>query len=149
MHTATAQNGLEIKKSLDPKLMDNPIVELEAPHADARGSIVPLVDEDMKSAVLITSKKGTVRANHFHHTDWHYCYVLSGAIDYYWRKTGSTEAPKKIRIGARQMFFTPPMADHAMVFVEDTEFLCMGKNSRDQAAYEADITRIQLYPAQN
>jgi hypothetical protein len=47
------------------------------------------------------------------------------------------------------MFFTPPMADHAMVFVEDTEFLCMGKNSRDQAAYEADITRIQLYPAQN
>ena len=45
------------------------IVELEKPHVDDRGSIQPLVDMPMESCVLITSKKGTVRANHYHQTD--------------------------------------------------------------------------------
>ena len=57
------------------------------------GSIQPLVDENMKSAVLIASKKGTVRANHFHKTDWHYCYVMKGSIDYHYRPAGSKETP--------------------------------------------------------
>ena len=43
---------------------------------DERGSIQPLVDMDMKSSVLISSNTGSVRANHYHKTDWHYCYVL-------------------------------------------------------------------------
>ncbi len=132
------------KASQDPRVLENPILNLEAPFADARGSIQPLVDEDMKSAVLITSKKGTVRANHFHKTDWHYCYVLSGTIEYHYRPVGQNSAPRITTIKAGQMFFTPPMLEHAMVFVEDTSFLCLGKNSRDQASYEADITRVTL-----
>jgi hypothetical protein len=52
------------------------IVPLEKAHVDEGGEIQPLVDMDMKSCVLISSKKGTVRANHYHKTDWHYCYVL-------------------------------------------------------------------------
>ena len=126
--------------------MQNPIIELEAPHKDERGMILPLADEDMKSAVLISSKKGTVRANHYHHTDWHYCYVLKGAMDYHYRPAGSKEQPRVTKIKAGQMFFTPPMLEHAMVFTEDCEFLCLGRNPRDQATYEADITRVQLYP---
>jgi quercetin dioxygenase-like cupin family protein len=118
------------------------IVQLEKPFVDARGAIQPLVDVTMESCVLIESKKGTVRANHYHQTDWHYCYVLSGAIDYYHRPTGSTEAPEKVRIEKGQMFFTPPDADHAMVFVEDTAFLTFGRNSRAQEVYEADVVRI-------
>jgi len=128
--------------------MQHPIIELEAPHTDDRGSIIPLADEDMKSAVLITSKKGTVRANHFHHTDWHYCYVLKGTIDYHYRPAGSKEKPKVATIKTGQMFFTPPQLEHAMVFVEDTDFICLGRNPRDQATYEADITRVQVYPFQ-
>jgi quercetin dioxygenase-like cupin family protein len=118
------------------------IVELEKPFVDDRGAIQPLVDVTMESCVLIESKKGTVRANHYHQTDWHYCYVLSGAIDYYHRPTGSKEAPEKVRIEKGQMFFTPPDADHSMVFVEDTAFLTFGRNSRAQEVYEADVVRI-------
>ena len=62
-----------------------PMVSLEKPFVDARGSIQPLVDLMMRSAVLIESKKGTLRANHYHKTDWHYCYVLSGRIEYFHR----------------------------------------------------------------
>lgn len=119
-----------------------PIVELSESFADDRGEILPLVDADMKSCVLISSKKGTVRANHYHQTDWHYCYVLSGAIDYYHRPHGTDAEPELVKIGPGQMFFTPPLVDHSMVFTEDTVFLTFGRNSRAQEVYEADVVRI-------
>jgi quercetin dioxygenase-like cupin family protein len=118
------------------------IVPLEKPFVDERGAIQPLVDVPMESCVLISSKKGTVRANHVHTTDWHYCYVLDGEIDYYHRPHGSSATPEKITITKGQMFFTPPEVDHAMVFVKDTSFLTWGRNSRAQEVYEADIRRI-------
>jgi len=118
------------------------IVPLERPFLDDRGGIQPLVDVPMESCVLISSKKGSVRANHYHKTDWHYCYVLSGSIEYYHRPTGSNDKPEKVLIRAGQLFFTGPMVDHAMVFPEDTVFLTLGRNSRAQEVYEADVVRI-------
>ncbi|HTT08618.1 MAG TPA: cupin domain-containing protein [Gammaproteobacteria bacterium] len=118
------------------------IVSLEPPFVDERGSIQPMVDMDMQSCVLITSKRGTVRANHYHKTDWHFCYVLSGGLDYYHRPHGSTASPEKVVIKQGQMFFTPPLVDHAMVFTADTVFLTWGRNSRSQEVYEADVVRI-------
>ena len=123
---------------------DDVIVPLEKPFADDRGAIQPLVDADMKSCVLITSKKGTVRANHYHNTDWHYCYVLSGSIEYYHRPHGSDDPPEMVLIETGKLFFTPPLVDHTMVFPEDTAFLTFGRNSRKQEVYEADVERIEL-----
>lgn len=118
------------------------IVPLEAPFADPRGAIQPLVDLPMESCVLISSKKGTVRANHYHKTDWHFCHVLSGSIEYYHRPHGSDAVPQKVLVKSGELFFTPPMVDHAMVFPEDTVFLTLGRNSRAQEVYEADVVRI-------
>ena len=56
------------------------LVDLPSSYDDSRGSIQPLVDVNMKSSVLIDSNSGAVRANHYHKTDWHYCYVLFGEI---------------------------------------------------------------------
>jgi quercetin dioxygenase-like cupin family protein len=120
------------------------IVPPEAPFSDARGDIIPLVDAHMRSAVLITSRKGTVRANHYHRTDWHYCYVLEGGIDYYHRPVGDTSPPEKLHVGPGQIFFTPAMVEHAMVFTEDTVFLTLGGNPRDQESYERDLVRVEL-----
>jgi dTDP-4-dehydrorhamnose 3,5-epimerase-like enzyme len=120
------------------------IVPLELPFVDPRGAIQPLVDLPMESCVLIESKKGTVRANHYHKTDWHFCYVLSGQIDYFHRPQGSNSKPEKVTINKLQMFFTPPLVDHAMVFTQDTVFLTFGRNSRAQEVYEADVVRIIL-----
>ena len=131
--------------SLNPSLHDNPIYDMESPFADNRGAIQPIVDDDMKSAVLISSKKGTVRANHFHKTDWHFCYVMSGKIEYYFRPAGSKMEPRHVTIRPKQTFFTPPLVEHAMVFAEDTDFLCLGRNPRDQKSYESDIERVELY----
>ena len=103
---------------------------------------MPLVDLAMKSAVWITSKKGSVRANHYHKSDWHFCYVVSGSIEYYHRPHGSGQEPEMVLVNKGELFFTPPMVDHAMVFPEDTVFLTLGRNSRRQEVYEADVERI-------
>ena len=123
---------------------DDPLVKLLEPFSDARGDIQPLVDEMMKSAVMIESKKGSLRANHYHKTDWHYCYVVSGTIVYYHRPTGSTEEPECLIVKAGEMVFTPPMVDHGMKFPEDTTFLTLSRNPRDQASYEADVVRVDM-----
>ena len=121
-----------------------PLVTLEQPFADIRGAIQPLVDIDMQSAVIISSKKGTLRANHYHQTDWHFCYVVEGCIEYYHRLHGSLSEPEMIRVDKGNMVFTPPLVAHAMKFPEDTVFLTLGRNPRDQATYEADVVRIEL-----
>ena len=118
------------------------IVELEPSFDDKRGSIQPLVDTNMKSSVLITSNVGSVRANHYHKTDWHYCYVLYGEIIYYHRKHGSKVPAKKIIVKEGQLFFTPPLVEHAMVFEKKTKFITWGRNSRVQEVYESDVFRI-------
>jgi len=124
-------------------------VNLEDAHKDVRGSIQSLVNIPMKNISLITSVKGSVRSNHYHKTDWHFCYVLEGEIDYYHRKVGDKEAPKLEKIKKDELFFTPPMVEHAMVFHKDTSFLTLGGNSRVQTEYEADLVRIELVSPEN
>lgn len=119
-------------------------VPLPPSHADGRGAIQSLVNFPMKNLSLITSAKGTVRSNHYHLTDWHYMYVLRGSFDYYYRPTGSSAPPAVLRVGPGEMVFTPPMEDHATVFLDDTELIVVSRNPRDQATYEADTRRILL-----
>lgn len=119
-------------------------VELPKAHVDERGAIQCLVNFPMKNLSLITSVKGSVRSNHYHVTDWHYMYVLSGIFDYYYRPTGTDEEAKVITVKKGEMVFTPPMEDHATVFLEDTQLLAMSRNPRDQEAYEKDVRRVVL-----
>jgi dTDP-4-dehydrorhamnose 3,5-epimerase-like enzyme len=120
------------------------IVELESPHEDNRGFIQSLVNFPMKNLSLISSVKGSVRSNHYHLTDWHYMYVLSGSFNYFYRATDSGEELKCVKVVAGEMIFTPPMEDHATVFLEDCELLAMSRNPRDQEAYEEDVRRVIL-----
>jgi dTDP-4-dehydrorhamnose 3,5-epimerase-like enzyme len=119
-------------------------VELPTPHVDQRGAIQPLVDFPMKNVSLISSKKGTVRSNHYHVSDWHYMYVLSGSFEYHFRRAGSLETPAQIKLTAGEMVFTPPMEEHATVFLDDTEILVASRNVRDHDVYEADVKRVNL-----
>ena len=121
-----------------------PLVALEPAHADERGAIQGIVERMMRSAALITSKKGTVRANHYHKTDWHYCYMVSGAMEYYERPAGSSQKPRLLVVKSGQMVFTAPQVEHAMRFLEDTTWLTLSRNPRDQDAYEADVVRVRL-----
>ena len=136
---------MNVKSDLD--ILQNPILPLKKPFSDDRGiiqNLVSLNESQMRSAVLIESKKGSLRANHYHKVDWHYCYIISGSIEYYYRPTNSDKEPIKILINAGQVFYTPPMVEHAMVFPEDTIFLTLGGGTRIHEDYENDLVRVNL-----
>ena len=119
--------------------------EVVEKYSDARGDLVKLLDGDIKSSLLITSKKGSVRANHYHKKDHHYCYVVSGEIKYLTRPVGASEGFDLYTIEPEKMFYTPEQLEHLMIFSKDTVFLTFSKKSfRSQKEYEDDLVRVDF-----
>ena len=136
---------MNVKSDLD--MLKTPILPLKKPYSDDRGiiqNLISLNESKVCSAVLIESKKGSLRANHYHKVDWHYCYIISGSIEYYYRSVNSDKEPMKILIKTGQVFYTPPMVEHAMVFPEDTACLTLGGGSRLHEDYEDVLVRVNL-----
>ena len=114
---------------------------------DKRGGITRLYDQktNIKSALLITSKKGTVRSNHYHKKDTHYVYMISGKMRYTVKDMSKKRARKQsVILKTGDMVFTPPMMAHAMEFLEDSVFLALTTRKRDQKSYENDVVRLEL-----
>ena len=53
---------------------------------DERGEILSIVDHNVSNVSIIKCKANTIRSNHYHLTDWHLMYVLSGKIDYFFKE---------------------------------------------------------------
>ena len=124
-------------------------VPLTEPLRDERGEIIKLLEGvAVDSVLLINSKKGTVRGNHYHQHDSHYRYVIRGKLEYFWRPAGDTTPPQRIVVSAGQMFYSPPMTEHAMRFLEDATFLAFTTRPRDRQSYEEDTVRVKLVEPQ-
>jgi quercetin dioxygenase-like cupin family protein len=120
---------------------------LPTPFTDARGEIQNVLDDVPRgSMAIITSKKGTVRAQHSHKQDDHYVYVVSGEMLYVERDCDVDDADGAgWVVGAGDCVYTPPRVDHAMFFLEDTVFVTLGSvvGGRKQANYEKDLIRLE------
>lgn len=121
-----------------------PTVPLDSPFVNANGEIQNLVLKPMQSVGALRSVKGAVRANHYHKTDWHYAYVAYGRVAYYERAIGAEGVPEPIVYGPGQVFFTPPLREHTMVFLEESLIVTMAKNVRSHEEHEADLVRVQV-----
>lgn len=62
---------------------------LKTSFKDNRGIITSLTNLGCKNVSFIVSKKKTIRANHYHKTDWHFIYILKGSFNYYYKKVKS------------------------------------------------------------
>ena len=112
---------------------------------DDRGGITRILDSEapIKSILSITSRKGSIRSNHYHKKDTHYCYVVSGKMEWFEKPVEGGEVESTI-LEAGDMIFTPTMTIHAVRFLEDTVFLTFATEARNQADYEADTVRVTL-----
>jgi uncharacterized RmlC-like cupin family protein len=133
-------DGKDIPADTDLKMT------LEPAHVSEAGSIVNLVAGQTGSTSLIKSVKGAVRSNHYHLTDWHFLYVVSGLMYYYWRP--HQEAPtlmplERVRCKPGDMMWTPPMVDHATYFPEETTLVAINGRARDHESHEGDVRRIE------
>ena len=123
---------------------DSPIVPLDDKFVNGNGEIINLLFSPVQSVAHIRSVRGAVRANHYHQTDNHYAYLVTGSMLYFERDIGSTEIPEPTRIRPGQMFFTPPMREHCMLFTQDSDLITMAKNVRDHEHHEEDVVRVSF-----
>lgn len=119
------------------------IVPIDDIFKDDRGEIINLLFTPINSVAIITSKAGTVRSNHYHKSDFHYLYVLSGKMEYYERDLEEINH-KMVAVGPGEMVFTPPNKVHKTVFLEDTVLLSCAKNIRDHQHHEEDVIRLEF-----
>lgn len=107
---------------------------------DDRGSIRTVAEGEFRTVQIIESKKGAIRANHWHKTDSHVMYLLSGKARYVELGVGSDGGMVDDRIYvAGDSITTPPLNPHGMEFLEDTVMVVASHNARNKETYLNDI----------
>ena len=119
-------------------------VPLDDAFSDQRGEIRNIVLDPIGSVARIHSKRGAVRANHWHRTDWHYALVEDGQVLYFERPAFASAIPEPQVFGPGQMFFTPPMREHAMLFAVDSTIFTFSRLARTHEAHEGDLVRVSF-----
>jgi nucleoside-diphosphate-sugar epimerase len=85
---------------------------------------------------LIDSKKGTIRANHYHPQQEQKCLFTKGQIIEIYQDIINPNAPKTTQVvNAGQMSIIKPNVAHTMVFTKDTTFLNLVRGERDHENY--------------
>lgn len=115
-------------------------------YTDERGYIHAMLPDgvNIKSALFITGKRGSKRGNHIHKVDTHYCYVVSGLIIYKYRVNKDSLEDIFVTLYPGDMVYTPTGEPHVFIFEEDSVFIALATEARDQKTYENDITRITV-----
>jgi len=111
---------------------------------DERGYLLKILDKGFSSCIEIFSKKGSIRANHYHKKDEHFCYILKGEILFFYRnrKKGSKLNYKIMKKG--DLFFTTYDQDHLAYFLKTTHFLSYSSRKRSKFDYENDLVRLNM-----
>ena len=104
---------------------------------DIRGSINNYeLTESINLIGLIDSKKGTIRANHYHPQQEQKCLFTKGQIIEVFQDIINPNSPKITQVvNAGQLSVIKPNVAHAMVFTKDTTFLNLVRGERDHENY--------------
>ena len=85
---------------------------------------------------LIESKKGTIRANHYHPQQEQKCLFTKGQIIEIFQDIINPNAPKITQVvNEGQLSIIKPNVAHTMVFTKDTTFLNLVRGERDHENY--------------
>ena len=104
---------------------------------DERGTISNHeLTEPINLIGLIDSKKGTIRANHYHPQQEQKCLFTKGQIIEIFQDIINPKAPKITQVvNAGQLSIIKPNVAHTMVFTKDTTFLNLVRGERDHENY--------------
>ena len=104
---------------------------------DERGTISNHeLTEPINLIGLIDSKKGTIRANHYHPQQEQKCLFTKGQIIEVFQDIINPNSPKVTQVvNAGQLSVIKPNVAHTMVFTKDTTFLNLVRGERDHENY--------------
>lgn len=118
------------------------IVRKNCVFEDKRGKIIDILENEIIEYVtLISSKKGTIRGNHYHKESVQYTFVLKGSLKLLTQTSGEKIEMRVIKPG--DLVFTPPMEKHALIALEDSEILVLTRGPRGGENYEKDTFRLK------
>ena len=123
---------MERKRHIDPAF------------SDWRGEIYNLFEGRLGHVALITSKKGSVRANHYHKEDHQYIYLVSGAYKSYSCDIQNPNKKQVLEVKPGDIVETPPLIAHAQKFTEDSVFLAFSTREREEGKYEDDTIAFSV-----
>ena len=112
--------------------------------SDKRGNIFNVFEGKLGHVALITSKKGSVRANHYHKRDHQYIYLVSGAYESHSCEVNNPEKKQVLYVKPGNIVETPPLTAHAQKFTEDSVFLALSTRQREAGKYESDTVAFQV-----
>lgn len=111
---------------------------------DERGTITNIFEGRIEHVAFITSKKGSVRGNHYHKEDHQYIYLISGSYDSHCCDVRRPEKKQVLHVKAGDIVYTPPMIAHAQKFTEDSAFLALSTRQREGGKYEEDTIAFSI-----
>lgn len=124
------------------------IKKITSAFKDARGEIIDILDDAIIQHIgVITSKAGTVRANHYHIKQTQHNYILSGRVKLTTWDVNEKSKPVQNILVQGDIVFIPAGVAHRMEFLEDTVFLDFNSESRSNDGYEKDTVRVKYDPS--
>ena len=120
--------------------------KIKAAFEDERGAIYDLLDkEEIHHIGMITSKKGSVRGNHYHKDARQITYILSGKIELTLKDMKEKNAkPQKMIMEEGDVVDIPAMIAHSLKALEETTFLIFTDKQRADGGYEDDTYRVEM-----
>jgi quercetin dioxygenase-like cupin family protein len=118
------------------------IEQITPAFADARGEIIDVLKNNpVEYATLITSKKGAVRANHFHKDTYQWVYMLEGRMRVRGQMPGGPVEEVILEKGG--LIVNVPNERHAFEALDDCTMLVLTKGPRGGDDYEQDTYRLE------
>ena len=114
------------------------IKHIDSAFNDDRGDIFNVFEGRLGHVALITSKKGSVRANHYHKKDHQFIYLVSGAYESHSCDVNNPQKKQILNVKPGDIVETPPLTAHAQKFTADSVFLALSTLERERGKYEND-----------
>ena len=123
----------EIVKKIDPEF------------EDGRGAIINVLEEPICHVAVITTKKGSIRGNHYHPEQTQYVYLVSGKYESVSKNLKDKNSKEeKVMVEPNSLVITPPMIAHAMRFLEDSVMLNLTTGHRYEKEYSDHTKKFKL-----
>ena len=126
--------------------MSNEIVKnIKPAFEDDRGLITNILEEPISHVAIITSKKNSIRGNHYHPDQIQYVYLISGEYESISKNLNDKNAKTESKIiKPGDLVITPPMIAHSMRFLKDSVLLNLTTGQRNSDKFTEHTKRYNL-----
>lgn len=120
------------------------IKKIEPVYVDGRGEITDLLNEKINHVGFITTKKGVVRAKHYHKQSKQYSYILKGKFEVIVANPENLNERENFILNAGEIIIINPKIVHVFIALEDSDMIDMISLSREGTSYEDDVVRVEI-----